>query len=31
MKSVQWTRESLEELTEYYGASYEKSIYVTKK
>ncbi|MEY9911217.1 PPOX class probable FMN-dependent enzyme [Catenulispora sp. MAP12-49] len=31
VKSVQWTRESLEELTEYYGASYEKSIYVTKK
>jgi uncharacterized protein len=31
VKSVQWTRESLEELTEYYGESYEKSIYVTKK
>lgn len=31
VKAVQWTRESLEELTEYYGESYEKSIYVTKK
>jgi PPOX class probable FMN-dependent enzyme len=31
VKSVQWTRESLEELTEYYGDSYEQSIYVTKK
>jgi PPOX class probable FMN-dependent enzyme len=31
VKSVQWTRESLEELTEYYGESYERSIYVTKK
>nr|WP_307856614.1 pyridoxamine 5'-phosphate oxidase family protein [Catenulispora pinistramenti] len=31
VKSVQWTRESLAELTEYYGESYEKSMYVTKK
>ena len=31
VKSVQWTRESLEELTEYYGDSYEKTIYATKK
>ena len=31
VKSVQWTRESLEELTEYYGESYEKTMYVTKK
>jgi PPOX class probable FMN-dependent enzyme len=31
VKSVQWTRESLEELTEYYGDSYEKTMYITKK
>lgn len=31
VKSVQWTRESLEELTEYYGPQYEQSMYVTKK
>jgi PPOX class probable FMN-dependent enzyme len=31
VKSVQWTRESLEELTEYYGDSYEQNMYVAKK
>jgi PPOX class probable FMN-dependent enzyme len=31
VKSVQWTRESLEELTEYYGESYEQTMYITKK
>jgi PPOX class probable FMN-dependent enzyme len=31
VKSVQWTRESLEELTEYYGDNYEKSMYIVKK
>jgi len=31
VKSVQWTRETLEELTEYYGDNYEKTMYITKK
>jgi uncharacterized protein len=31
VKSVQWTRETLEELAEYYGPKYEQSMYVAKK